>query len=271
VSGPAGSPTDLSFAGSPPQAATYAGSTLIIAAAAAGAGMPNLFVVDGINPVVNCTATDDAGMPLEVGALAADSTNLWVWGHDGSVLAYDLTMVKACTATLTATNVFTPTAPFVPGTGARLHIVSDGAGHELGILAGHADKATNGEVVVLDLTTATPTQKGTTLSADGVLSSTVATFDGAMYLVLGYPTKTVKNVQAGEVDILDLDPATGTLGDMPTETLSDAQPDNGEVYGRDVTTMQFNGHTVLVIAASNEVFSYYRTSLYPTDTRNPAP
>jgi hypothetical protein len=117
---------------------------------------------------------------------------------------------------------------------------------------------------------ATPTQIGT-MTADGVLSSAVATFDGMTYVVLGFPNKEVKNVTAGDVEIYDLDPATGALGTTPSETLSDAQPENGQLFGRDVTTMEYNGHTVLVVAASNEVFSYYRTSLYPTDTRNPPP
>jgi len=275
VSGPASAPADLAFAGSPPQAATYAGSTLIIAAQAAAANAPNLFVVDGANPVGNCIATEpDGTTPLAAAAIAADTQNLWVWSTTGDVFAYDLTAVKACTATLAAVagTSFSPMTAFAPGTGARIHIVGDAAGAaEFAILAGHADKATNGEVVVLDLKHAGGPMQISTLAADGLLSSTVATFDSSMYLVLGYPTKTVKNVAAGEVDILDLDPTTGTLGDTPSETLFDAQPENGEVFGRDVTTMAFNGHTVLVVAASNEVFSYYRTSLYPTDTRNPAP
>ena len=275
VSGPANSPPDLGFPGSPPQAATYAGSTLIIAAQAAAAGAPNLFIVDGINPVENCIATEaDGATALAAAAIAADSQYLWVWSTTGNVFAYDLAAVKACTSSLSAVagTSFGPTAAFAPGTGARIHIVGDAAGAtELAILAGHADKATNGEVVVLDLKHAGGPSQVSTLAADGLLSSTVATFDGSTYLVLGYPTKTVKNVAAGEVDILDLDPMTGTLSDSPAETLFDAQPENGEVFGRDVTTMQFNGHTVLVVAASNEVFSYYRTSLYPTDTRNPAP
>src|SRR5205807_2575000 len=93
VSGPVAAPADLAFAGSPPQAATYAGSTLIIAAAAAGAGMPNLFVVDGVNPVKSCTATDETSMPLTAGALAADGTNLWVWSKTGAVFAYPLAQV----------------------------------------------------------------------------------------------------------------------------------------------------------------------------------
>jgi hypothetical protein len=271
VSGPAGQPADLAFAGSPPQAATYAGKTLYIAAAAAGANMPNLFVVDGVGPTKNCTVTDDAGMPLTAGALAADATNLWVWGKTGAVFAYPLATLAACTATaIPATHVFMPAAAFSPGTGARVNILTDTMGHELAVLAGHADKATNGEAVVLDLVPATPTQLAT-MPADGVLSSTVATFDGMTYLVLGFPNKEVNNVTAGDVEIYDLDRATGALGTTAAETLFDAQPENGQLFGRDVTTMEFNGHTVLVVAASNEVFSYYRTSLYPTDTRNPPP
>jgi len=59
---------------------------------------------------------------------------------------------------------------------------------------------------------------------------------------------------------------TGVIDAAAAETLNDAQPDGNEVFGRALATMAFNGKTILVVAASNEVFGYYRTQLYG-DTR----
>ena len=97
-----------------------------------------------------------------------------------------LGLVAGCTTVGAATAAFTQS--FAPGSGARIHIVTDGS-HEWAVLAAHADKATNGEVVVLDLTPADavtpPAQVGSTLSVDGLLSSTIGVFDSKTYVVLG--------------------------------------------------------------------------------------
>jgi hypothetical protein len=236
--------------------------------------MPNLFIVDvgaPTTPVKTCVVTDDTAMPLTAAAVATTSDKVWVWSKSGTLFAYDQSALAACTSTtpiaIAAGTTFTPATAFAPGTGARLHIVDDGT-HRYAVLAG--SNTTSGQVQVVDIKAA-PAAVGSPLMANGVLSSTIATFDGMTFLALGLPQSQVGSTTGGEVQIFDFDPATGTLGTTPAESLSDAQPDNGELFGRDVTTMQFNGKTVLVIAASNEVFSYYRTSLYPTDTRNPPP
>ena len=270
VSGSPDTPNSLSFAGPPPNAATYAGTSLYIAAAASGPAMPNFFVVDGTMNMPSCALTEhDGTTPLAAAAIAADATKLWVWSKAGPVFSYNLADLTGTCSAAAASTPFAHT--FSPGTGARLNIISDNAGHEWGVLAAHADKATNGEVVVLDLTQDPPVQVGTTLSVDSLLSSTVASFAGMDYVVLGLPSKQVGSVTSGQVEIHDFDVATGALDAMPSELLNDAQPENGQLFGRDVTPMQFNGKPILVVAASNEVFAYYRTAVYPTDTRNPAP
>jgi hypothetical protein len=277
VSGQADAPADLTFMGAPPTAATYGGpngTNLYIAAPTPATGTPNLFVVDGTTNMPQCSLLDEVGMPLQAAAIATDSTKLWVWTKTGSVISYALNTLVAgsCTNLNKGTAAFTQS--FMPGTGASIHIVTSGT-KEWAVLAAHADKATNGEVVVLDLATADsvmpPMQVGTTLMVDGLLSSTVGTFDTMTYVVLGIPSQQVGSTQAGQVEIHAFDPMTGTLDATAMETLHDAQPENGQLFGRDVTTMQFNGKTILVVAASNEVFAYYRTSIYPTDTRNPPP
>lgn len=274
VSGDPNAPNSQAFAGPPPNAAAYAGTNLLIAAAAPSATDPNFFVDDGTMNMPQCSLLDETGMPLQAAAIATDTTRVWVWTKTGSVIAYDLNQFVAgsCSGLNKATAAFTQT--FSPGTGASIHIVSD-SGKEWAVLAAHADKATNGEVVVLDLTAADsvtpPTEVGTPLMVDGLLSSTIATFDGQTYVVLGIPTRQVGSTQAGQVELHAFDVSNGTLDTDSMETLNDAQPEGGQLFGRDVAAMQFNGKTILVVAASNEVYAYYRTSVYPTDTRNPPP
>jgi hypothetical protein len=274
VSGPASTPADLAFAGNPPSAAVWSGANLIIAAPAPNLTSPNLFVVDGTTSMPSCTLTDETAGPLAAAAIATTATHLWVWTKTGSVLGYDLAaLATGCTTVNPATAAFTQA--FAPGSGARIHIVDDGTKQWAILAGGSSNASTPGEVVVLDLTvadaTTPPAQVGSTLTVDGLLSSALAVLDTKTYVVLGIPTAQVGNTTAGEVAIHDFDPTTGTLADMASEVLSDAQPENNQLFGRDVTTMQYNGHTILVVAASNEVFAYYRTALYNTDTRNPPP
>lgn len=267
VSGPATAPADLAFAGNPPTAAVWGGGNLYIAAPAPGPMMPNLFVVDGTSNMPSCSLTDEAAAPLAGAALATDATNLWVWTKTGSVVKYPLASIVApCTAGAPSGTAFTQA--FTPGSGARFHIIDDGT-HEWGVLAGRASTGGGGEVVVLDLTVDPPTQVSMT-NVDGLLSSTIATIEGSTYLVLGEPSAQVGSTISGQVAIYDFDPATGALSSGPTETLNDAQPENAQLFGRDVATMTYNGKQILVVAASNEVFAYYRTSLY-ADTRTPSP
>jgi len=273
VSGPADAPNSANVAGPPPDAATYGGSKLYIAATSAVATAPNFFIDDGTMNMPMCALVEsDNTTLLSTAAIAADTANnrLWVWTKAGKVFSYPL---DTLCASATASAAYTPATAFSPGTGAHISLVT-GGGKTWGVFAAHADKATNGVVMVLDLSAAQaadPNGTAEQLAVDGLLSSTVATFDTMTYVVLGIPSKQVNSTQAGQVEIHPFDPTTGALDAMSMETLNDAQPENGQLFGRDVTTMQYNGKTILVVAASNEVFAYYRTSVYPTDTRNPPP
>ena len=66
---------------------------------------------------------------------------------------------------------------------------------------------------------------------------------------------------AGQVLVFEVSPATG-LGAAPALTLHDAQPEENESFGRGVAVMQYNGKPVIAVAADNDVFVYFRTSLY---------
>ena len=45
-------------------------------------------------------------------------------------------------------------------------------------------------------------------------------------------------------------------------TLSDAQPESKQAFGRAVAVVPFDTKPLIVVAADNEVFTYFRTQLY---------
>ena len=89
----------------------------------------------------------------------------------------------------------------------------------------------------------------------------LATF-GTMTVFAGYPATAVGGVTGGEVLLYPISTTTG-INATPVLTLSDAQPDSQESFGRAITVMPFNGKAILVVAANNEIFAYVRlTPLY---------
>jgi hypothetical protein len=144
----------------------------------------------------------------------------------------------------------------MPSAGARVHLVGPYA-----VLTGHPMGSRAGEALVVE--TSSLTQKDM-LPVEGLRSSTLGTFGGKTYLAVGVPDRAVPGagVIGGQVDLDELDMTTGKLGTVPTLTLNDAQPDDNQQFGRSVTTMKFNGTDILVVAASSEVFAYYKTTLY---------
>jgi hypothetical protein len=115
-------------------------------------------------------------------------------------------------------------------------------------------------VLVVDLTTMT--QVGTTLTVEGLKSTVLADLGSGTYLAIGVPDRSVGGVVAGEVELHELDTASGALDATPVALLHDADPESGQLFGRSLTTMQFNGSPILVVGANAEVFAYYRTALY---------
>ncbi len=248
----------------PPDAATFFGASgeLVIAAGS------TLFVEADTSGVKACTPVDSSNAPVTIAALDHDATHVWAWTKDGRLFGYDGAMLgTVCqTPSGSAAPTIAPSAgglatSFMPGTGARILIVQKWA-----VLAAHANSATTGSVFVADLTASPITQVGTTLNADGIVSATQLSTGGSEYIALGFPTRAVGGTTTGQVDLLQLHTDTGALDAAPVEQLNDDQPDSNEVFGRALATMTFNGKDILVVAASNEVFSYYRTQLY-SDTR----
>jgi hypothetical protein len=188
--------------------------------------------------------------------MASDGTTLWTWSAAGAFSGVPVTALEPCTGgMLPAGGATFTTTDFMPGTGAKIHLVGNYA-----ILAAHAGSSRMGQVFVVDTTTMT--QVGTTLNVEGLRSSTVGVFGGKTYLAVGVPDRAVDDVVAGGVDVYEIDTTTGMLGAGPALVLADAQPESGELFGRTLTTMKFNDKNILVVGANSEVFAYYKTALY---------
>lgn len=235
----------------PPESAVYAGNDLIFAAG------DKIYTVPQSGPPVACTGLDQASMPLQTAAIAADGTRLWVWTKSGALLSWALTDVTTCTGgNLPAVTG----APFVstaimPSSGSRVHLSGNYA-----VLAGRPAGSRTGQVLVVDTTS--NMQVGTTLTIEGLRSTTLDTLGGSTYFVAGIPEREIEGVQAGVVELYGFTPATGALDASPALTLHDAQPESGQTFGRSVTTTSFNGNRILVVAGNLETFAYYRTALY---------
>jgi hypothetical protein len=258
VFGPADAIADLTFpAMGIPDAATYAGADLVISVTTPS-GEPNLFYVTTTAAPAGCVAEDDAAMPLSAAALAADATHLWAWTKRGVLLRYLLADVSGCDATpITPVTGTYETTGFSPGSAARIHLVGP-----IAILAAHADRSRNSEIAVVNTADLSEVERRTGSAVEGLRSSELAAWGGTSYLVVGYPDRTVAGVVAGQVELYAIDPAAPALTATPALVLHDASPESGQQFGRSVTTMKFNDKPILVVAANNEVFSYYKTSLY---------
>lgn len=233
-----------------PEAAVFIGSDLMFAAGdsfytvAAAGGTPKV-----------CPAKDANDQALQVAGMGADATDVFVWTKGGALLRYPLADIAACTAALVPAGTPYMTPSFMPASGARVHVSGTFA-----ILAGKAMTSRAGEIHVVDLSTMT--RVGEVVPVEGLRSSVLADFGTGMYLAVGAPDREVAGLVSGAVDLFEYTPATGVLVGDPAATLHDADPESGQQFGRALTTMSFGGEPILVVGTKEEVFAYYRTSVY---------
>ncbi|HTL34490.1 MAG TPA: hypothetical protein VL326_15285 [Kofleriaceae bacterium] len=252
VTGPATAVADKPFASvNTPDAATFAGSSLVIAAG------PTLYTQGdtGIPPA--CTSTDST---FKVAGMASDGTNVFVWTTMGQFGSIPVAALSPCTGgNLPALGSTFTTTGFMPAVGSQVHFVLA----RYAVLVGHGPTpSSSGQIVVVDTTNMQ--QVGTTITiTDGLKSSAFGGYGGGSYLAVGIPTRSVDGLMsAGQVELYEMAPSTGILNTSPALALNDAQPEAGQEFGHTVTTMKFNGKEILVVGAHSEVFSYYKTALY---------
>jgi hypothetical protein len=224
--------------------------------------------------------TDDIAVWTENGDILLLDGHLFNGAQSGNTVATGGTETALCPGGAAegifagpplATAVPTDTTPFIPAQGSLAQILTFG-GH-FAILQGH--DAQNGYLQLWDFGTddtpgiAAGVPIGNRIDKPGVKFAALIEIGGKTFVAIGVPGAVVDGVTTGQVEIYEVDPVMGILS-PPVDTLSDAQPEDGEAFGRAITAVDYNGQQVLAIGASNEVFVYYRTpNLYNTDARRP--
>lgn len=268
IHGTAGQLTDSQLSSTDAvDAATFAGSTIVVTSAGATptASKPNAFLVNAT--VVNCALTDGSNNPMAAAALASDGTTVWAYSRDGKIIGYALSdLMSSCGNTQTPSpqgpsggKVVTTTAP--AANGGYLALVGSFAV----AVAFDSPSSMTGAISVVDLTMLK--QVGTSIAVPGVQSAKLATFGTMPGLALGFPGRTVgTTTNVGQVELHTFDTTSGAVAGDAAELLSIPQADANLTFGRALTALQYNGKTILVVAADNVVYAYYETTLY-SDTR----
>ncbi len=247
-------------------AATY------MVATAGGASQPlvaegdkvfGTFFTNPPNPQPTCQLKDAANAQVLVRALGAsrraDNTDdVIVWSSTGKVLVYPPSVFAGCTTSPVPVEAAADTT-LKPSKGSQI-LTFNTDGHRFALLQGH-DDTTNGLLALYNVDAA-PVLVGSASTQNGVKSAALMELAGKRYVVAGYPDAIVDGTSAaGQVQAFEIDTASGIAGTAAL-TLHDAQPDSNQKFGRAVTVMPFDGKPLIVVAADNEVFTYFRTNLY---------
>lgn len=235
--------------------------------------------MDGLKQIVGLAG---ARVVDAVAGTPDGTDDLVVWTEDGTLYVYEGDGVSGaiirgvgavCEAqpARTATPVDTG---YQPDRTSQLLRVDDT--HVL-LVGRQTDGGTESLLALYDLAAADPGKPGNvkpalvgaTVTAPSLRTAALLELPGAggavqRYVVAGYPLATVDGVAAGKVEVYPLSLSTG-LG-LSAMTLHDAQPEDGQLFGRALAVTPFNGQPVLAVGADNEVFTYFRTALYD-DTR----
>ena len=214
------------------------------------------------NPQPKCQLVGAAGDPAVairgIGTVANGAVDdVIVWSGTGKLYKYPSTVFNGC-ATTQAPALSSPMPPPVaPGHFAQILTVdatASGAIKNFVLLQGHGDTDESGFLQIYDATTLMPV--GAAITLPKLRTATVLTQGTKQFAVAGYPTEPV----GGVVRLFEIT-ASG-LAAQPATTLADAQPDNNHSFGRAVAAMPFNDTEIVVVAADNEIYSYFRTQLY---------
>jgi hypothetical protein len=239
-----------------------------------------------------CQLLDDTGMPMQIrgvggaqitetGAMATDDIVVWgAAGTTGKLLLYSGGLFNGAappngigTCIDGTTNGVSRPLPmsvavntdFVPGKGSQILMID----RRYAVLVGRKDA--EGYLAIYDVTTMTggmltPTRLSVPITLPDLRTAAILDTGAAKFVVAGYPGSTVENVRAaGKVLVFPLDLTTG-IDPNYVLTLHDAQPEGDQAFGRAVAVTPFNGSNVIAVGADNEVFLYFRTTIYD-DTR----
>ena len=258
-----------------PDAATYMVPTAPAAQlsqtlVAEGDKVYGTYFVNPQNPQPSCKLVDDTNAAIMIRALGStprpDATsNVLVWASNGKLLRYPPAIFNgalgnaACATTGVApgANAFVSTS-FMPGKGSQILTFEVGGTDRYAVLQGHTDTGT-GFLGLFNVDTMT--MVGTARTENGIKTAALMELAGKRYVVAGYPDAIVEgSSRAGQVQVFEVDTTAGV--GSAVLTLHDAQPEGDQAFGRSVAVMPFDGKPLIVVAADNEVFTYFRTTLY---------
>jgi hypothetical protein len=225
------------------------------------------------NPQPSCKLHDETNAAVMIRALGAiprmqgdGLSNVLVWSSTGKLLRYppDVfngatgTLAGACTTGVAAGMNAVTTTPFMPGKGSQI-LTFEADGGRFAVLQGHTDSG-QGYLALYDVQAMALV--GSARSDLGLKQAALMELDGKRYVVAGFPGAIVDGTSgAGQVLVFEVSTTAG-IGGAPVLTLSDAEPEGNQQFGRSVAVMPFGGKPLIVVAADNEIFTYFRTQLY---------
>jgi hypothetical protein len=197
----------------------------------------------------------------------AASDDVLVLTDAGKLMAYPGAVFNGC-----GTAMQPPKPGFVRDvmftgvqTGSQIHVFAD-ASASYAVVQMHSD-AGKGRLGLYRIDADSIDEIGSARDLDRL--KTAALFqpagDTKRFVVAGLPTTIVKDVVAGEVQVLEINTATG-IATSPAATLFDSRPEDNQAFGRGVAALSYNGKSIIAVAADNEIFLYFRTALY-SETR----
>lgn len=240
-----------------------AGKTYVAAATERGIFLVDLSTSPGT--LVTCAALANVVRTVALGTVSiAGVDQLLVWYQSngtparGELQAYTVGVAgTACTLTAAGapyTELSLPNGtdyPLIPG--ARIVTLPDGEA----VAISDPIKA---QVTLHKLSA--PTSMSA-LAVPDIASLSVGKIGTDSFLVAGAPNQDVDNTtNSGRVQLFKLTGATAAAS--PDLTLHDASPDTEQRFGRTAALIPFSdgASPILVVGASNEMFSYFRTTLY---------
>lgn len=244
----------------PPAPAMQIAQTLV----AEGDKVYGTFFVNPPNPQPSCALTDGTAA-VTVAALGTvpaggGTDNVVVWSTTGKVLVYPGSVFNGCGTPQAPTAVAAAETSGKPARGSQILTFADPDGNPYAVLQGH-DTSGNGFLGLFNLGGAAPALVGSARTENGIKTAALLELAGKHYVVAGFPDAIVDGTSgAGQVQVFELDTTNG-IGNS-VMTLHDAQPEGKQTFGRSVAVMPFDGKPLIVVAADNEVFTYFRTQLY---------
>lgn len=236
----------------PPAPAMQVSQTLV----AEGDKVYGTFFSNPPNPQPSCPLKDGANA-VTIGALGALPTagptnDVIVWSTTGKVLVYPGSVFNGC-AMQTATSVSTAETTGKPTKGSQILTFTDGTS-KFAVLQG-------GSFLALFNLDGVPTLVGSARTENGIKNAALMEVAGKRYVAAGFPEAIVDGTSgAGQVQVFEISTTDG-IGNS-VMTLHDAQPEGKQAFGRAVAVVPFGGKPLIVVAADNEVFTYFRTTLY---------